>query len=545
MKLLSSQVNLQNCQSPSIAEFAKAGSLKNTPVSRDIERSIVAGELLYNVEVYGSLRKGGAVKFYSRDCIGLVAATFASTFSIESLTSVIGPMLTKHFGLKTAELAASQRLTTFPMTLCFFFGLLSDSYPLLGLRRLSYLLIGLVATVVSLLVLVVLDGYIESLDNKTAGTGMGFAIIAFTTLASTGNSLTYVCVHTRVLELSQREPLGMRGSIQADYLIFRYAVYVITDACAYIIYSTTTHHYTALLLFALVISLSIPLVWKAWQEKCYSLSTPMNTRAQILWKIMQQKAVWSILAFLCIYTFFTDIKFNGPAVVVSVWAGASADNSLLQQVMYYGTMLLVVVVWKFFFMNRPWRSFYSMAIILLTIPQMVVAICVTQDIFRDRYFYRLMTLFTSASIGVNLLSNLVPLTEILQEGSEGAMVGLMISLHSLVCTFVQTNSVGLFAGTNFYNIAEVILDTSDARSDVLKALLLNYGINSLAFLGIPFLPRQKLYTQQQRSYGGYTKCTSAAIVAFAVLLFVYSLTVTVLTLIPSTSCMPIAGGEGC
>ncbi|KAE8914252.1 hypothetical protein PF005_g25907 [Phytophthora fragariae] len=548
MKLLSSKGLSGDFNSPSLAaDFSKPGSAvgQKTPVSRDIERSVLAGELLYNAEVYGSLRKGGAVRFFSKDCIGLVAATFASTFSIESLTCAIEPMLTKHFGLKTAELAASQRLTTFPMALCFFFGLLSDSYPILGLRRLGYLLIGLMTTVVSLLVLAALDAHVETFDDGTAGSDLAVAIIVFATLASTGNAMAYVCVHTRVLELSQREPLGMRGAIQANYLAFRYAVYILTDACATIIFSFTTHHYTALLLFAFVILVSIPLVWKSWQEKCYSLSTPVYARAQILWRIMQQKAAWSILTFLCIFTFFTDIKFNEPIVVVSVWAGASGDDAFLQQVMYYGTMLLTVVAWRYFFMNRPWRSFYSMAIILLIIPQMIVAICVTQDIFRDRYFYRLMTLFNSASIGINLLSNMVPLTEILQEGSEGAMAGLIVSLHSLVCAFVQTNSVGLFDGSNFYNIAEVTMDTPDARTDVLNALLLNYSINALAFFGMIFLPRQKLYAQQLRSYGGYTKCASAAVVAFALLLFVYSLTVTALTLIPSTSCMPIAGGQGC
>ncbi|KAG6613209.1 Transmembrane protein [Phytophthora cinnamomi] len=550
MKLLSSKGlkgDFKDCQSPSLVDFNKAGSAAghNTPVSREIERSVVAGELLYNAEVYGSLRKGGAVRFFSKDCVGLVAATFATTFAIESLTCAIEPMLTVNFGLKTRELAASKRLTTFPMTLCFFFGLLSDSYPILGLRRLGYLLIGLGTTVVSLLVLAALDGYVESLVDDTAKSGLAVAIILFATLASTGNALAYVCVHTRVMELSQREPLGMRGAIQANYLAFQYGVYILTDACATIIFSFTTHHYTALLLFALVIAASIPLIWKSWQEKCYSLSTPVYARAQIMWKIMQQKAAWSIMAFLCIFTFFTDIKFNGPAVVISVWAGASADNAFLQQVMYYGTMLVVVVLWRYYFMNRPWRSFYSMAIVLLVIPQMVVAICVTKDILRNRYFYRLMTVFTSASISINLLSNMVPLTEILQEGSEGAMVGLIVSVHSLVCTFVQTNTAGLFDGSNFYNIAEVAMDTPNARSDVLHAMLLNYGINTLAFFGILFLPRQKLYTQQLRSYGGYTKCTSAAIVAFAVILFVYSLTVTALTLIPSTSCMPIAGGQGC
>ncbi|GMF22618.1 unnamed protein product [Phytophthora lilii] len=549
MKLISStdfKTDFKNCHSPSLADFTEVDGIKQD--TRDVESSIAdngAGEPLYNAEIYGSLRKGGSVQFFSMDCVGLVAATFASTFSIECLRRIIQPMLEEHFKLKTSHLAAAQRLTLIPLAFAFFFGLLSDCYPICGFRRKGYLLVGLAVTMVSLFVLAGLDDYIESLPDGTAGTGLAATIIGFATLASTGNIVTFMCVHTRVIELSQREPLGMRGAIQATYLIFRCIVYIITDSLAYLLTSTSTDHCISLLIFGTVVGLAIPLVWKAWQEKYYSLSTPMKTRGQILWKIMQQKAVWSILAFLCIFTLFTNIIFGGPSVIVAVWAGASGDNTVLQQVMYYGAMLLTVVAWRYYFMNRPWRTFYAMSIILIIVPQVIVAICVTQDILRNRYFYRVMTLFTSISGGIIWIATMIPLTEIILEGSEGAMVGLMQSLFFLVQFFVETNSVGIFAGTNFYNVAEVAMDTPDARGDVLKALLLNYGINALALVGLFFLPRQKLDTQQLRSYGGYTKCASAAIVTFAVALFVYSLIVTALALIPSTSCMPIAGGEGC
>ncbi|KAK1933867.1 hypothetical protein P3T76_011627 [Phytophthora citrophthora] len=552
MKLTSTmdvRMDFKNFNSPPRSNFTDADAIQNNPsTTRDIETSTVengVNQPLYNAEIYGSLRKGGAVKFFSMDCVGLVAATFSSTFSIECLNSVINPMLQEHFGLKTAELAASKHLTSIPLAFCFFIGLLSDSYPMFGFRRKGYLIIGLTTTVVSLLILSGLDGYIESLEEGTAGTELAAATITFATLASLGNIITYVCVQTRVCELAQREPLGMRGVIIGTYLIFRSVVYILTDALAYIFQKNSTHHCVSLMVFALIIALSIPLVWKSWQEKYYSLSTPMKTRGQILWRIMQQKAVWSILMFMCFFTLFSGITFSGPTVIITVWAGASGDNSFVLQIINYGTIILTILAWRFYFMNRPWRMFYAMSTVLLIVPQLIVAILVTQDIMRDHHFYRFMTLFTSISSGISWLASMIPLTEIIQEGSEGAMVGLMLSLYFLVSAFVQTNSEGLFNGTNFYDIAEVAMDMDDARSDVLKALILNYGINALAFVGLYFLPRQKLDTQQLRSYGGYTKCASAAIVTFAVLLFVYSLVITVLTLNPSTRCLSIAGGDGC
>ncbi|KAL4146551.1 hypothetical protein PRNP1_012415 [Phytophthora ramorum] len=547
------KVDFKHLHSPSFdLNDARALPLNAHSATQEAEASVVeigAGEPMYNAEIYGGLRKGGAVKFFSRYCLGIVAATFSSTFAIECLTSMIQPMLRQHFGLTPAQLAASQRLTSMPLILSFLFGLLSDCYPIMGLRRKGYTLLGLATTVVSIWCLAGLNAYVESFKSGTAGTGLAVLLIAFAALASMGNVMMYVSIHTRVTELSQREPLGLRGSIQATYLIFRCVVYVITDACVYAVQqsatATSSHQTTALVVFGVVIALPTPIIAKFWEEKCYSLPTTMKTRGQILWKIMQQKAVWSVLAFQCFFTLFNGITFSGPAVIVSVWSDASGDSVFMQQVMYYGGTVVTILVWRYYFMNRPWRSFYAACPGLLVVPQVIVAVLVTQDILRDRLFYRIMTLFGSISFAISWIGSIIPLTEIIQEGSEGAMVGLTLSLYFLVGIFVQTNSVGLFEGSNFYDVAGVATDTPDARLDVLKVLLLNYGINALAVFGLFFLPRQKLDTQQLRSYGGYTKCASAAIVTFSAILFLYSLVITIMTFIPETSCIRIAGGTGC
>ncbi|KAJ8519405.1 hypothetical protein ON010_g18080 [Phytophthora cinnamomi] len=419
----------------------------------------------------------------------------------------------------------------------------------MGLRRKAYTLIGLATTIVSMWCLAGIDTYMDTLEPRFASTALAALVIALASFASLGNVMAYVSTHTRVIELAQREPLGLRGTILGTYLIFRSVVYITTDACVYAVQSssapTSTHHTTALLVFSFIIALPIPLIYKFWEEKCYSLSTTVKTRGQILWKIMQQKAVWSVLVFQCFFTLFNMISFSGPSVIISVWAGASGDNVLMQQAMHYGMVIITVLVWRYFFMNRSWRGFYAACPLLLIVPQLIVAILVSQDILRDRVFYRVMTLFTSISGAIGWLSSLVPLTEIVQEGSEGAMVGLTLSLYFLVSIFVETNSLGLFEGSNFYNVAEVATDSSAGREDVLKALALNYGINALALLGLFFLPKQKLDTQQLRSYGGYTKCASAAIVAFSAVLFLYSFATTIMTFIPGASCLRILGGSGC
>ncbi|CAI5720904.1 unnamed protein product [Hyaloperonospora brassicae] len=500
---------------------------------------------MHSVDLHGSLRKGDPVKFFSKDCAGLVAATFASSFSADCLNNVIGPMLMKHFFFSANELEASRRLIAMPSAFSFIFGLLSDCYPIMGFRRKAYLIVSLVTTVLSYFILSALNMYGESLEQGTASTVLAGGMMLFSSLASIGNMVTYMCVHTRVIELAQREPLVMRGSVIATYQIFRYAVFAATSAGIYVVRNNVAHHSTELIGFGFVISLAIPLVWNAWVEKYYSLSTSIRTRGQILWRVMQQKAVWSILVFSCISTLFNTIRFRDHELLVSFWAGASSDNIYLLQTMSFTTVMLMDIAWRYFFMNRPWRAFYAMSTVLLVVSKSIQATCVILDIVRNRYFYHAMNVFASMSGAISCLASIVPLTEIIQEGSEGAMVGLMMSLYFLVVTFVQTNSMGLFKGANFYETDDVGSDSPEARLIVLKTIYICYGINALALIGIFFLPRQKLDTQQIRSYGGYTKCVSATVLAFVVVLFSYSLIVTILTLVPSTSCLGIAGGEGC
>lgn len=508
----------------------------------------IAGQQFYNHEMYGSLRKGGAVDFMSKQCFGLIAATFASVFSMTSLSTVLQPLLHMQFGLSAAESVSAQRLTTVPLVLSFFVGMLSDCYPIMGYRRKGYMILGLVITTVSFLVMA---GLSALADNKRPAVELVVVAIIVASLASFGNLMMYLCVHTRVIELSQQEPLGSRGSIQASYLIFRYIVVLVAESATYGVWGTGANKSTnvplpvALVIFAIMMAIPLPIVWKYWDEKCYSLSTSVKVRSRIFWKILQQKAVWRVMTFMCFFTLFLGITFSDSVSVVATWAGAARDNYLVTQLISSAITLVTFIVWRRYFMNRPWRQFFGAAPVFTILPHLVVAILVCLDVARNRYLYRVLYSLTTIGWSISYLTSIVPLTEIILEGSEGAMVGMTISLYFLVQIFVGTNAQGLFQGSNFYDPAAAAADTSDARWDVLLSLILNFGLNALAFIGLLFLPAQKLDAQQLRIYGGYTKSASSAIVVFAVILFGYSLVITVISLVPSASCARLAGGAGC
>lgn len=510
----------------------------------------VAGEQFYNHEMYGSLRKGGAVDWYSIECLGLCAATFTSMLSYQALIVLVQPMYNAQLGLTASQIVVVGRLVQLPMALSFLVGLLSDCYPIMGLRRKGYMILGCILNGAAVFSIAGLSAYFDSQD-QTKSRAMWEVVIALilVALASIGCIITYVCVHTRVIEYSQRESLRDRGTIQAAYLIFRRYTSVFTSVMTFLMLGTGSEPnipvWSCLVILGIVSILPLPIVIRYWKEEVYSLNTSMKIRTQILWKIMQQKAVWRILAFIWFFTLFLGIKFSDSTGAISKWAGAKADNSLVVKTISDIVMISIMFTWRYFFMNRQWPLFFGMAPLFQILPHFFVSFMVALDVVRNRYFYRIFYSMTYIADGIGLLNTIVPVTEIVQEGSEGALIGLTLTLQRSVNIFVDTNAYGIFKGTNFYSTEEVTADTSSARWDVLLSLILNFGLNALAWIGLFFLPSQKLDAQQLRMYGGFTKAASGAVVAFCVALLGYGLIVTLMTFFPSTACLTLVGGTGC
>ncbi|GAB9467313.1 hypothetical protein Gpo141_00004663 [Globisporangium polare] len=514
------------------------------------ESRFVAGNQFYNHEMYGSLRKGGEVRLFTKQYIGLVAAICSSVISYSALQGCLKPMLNYQLGLTAAEYTVVQRLVELPMLLSILVGLISDCYPIRGTRRKSYMILGLLVNAFGVLGLAALSAHFESLEVKARNKALVVFAIIMMTIASFGCIITYLCVHTRTIELSQQESLRRRGAIQASYLIVRrlagyvaslYTTLVIGDDAK----NPKMSVFKALLLLTLICVLPLPLIMRYWYEETYSLATTMGTRARIFWKVMQQKAVWRTLAFICFFTLFLTIRFSNSSTQVKNWSGFKSESAIGVRAVQETVIFGVIIIWRYFFMNRPWRQFFAGAPFFMIVPWVFLSVLTCLDVVRNMYFYRSMTYISYIGDGVNTFMNLVPLTEIIQEGSEGVTVGLVLTLQRVIGIFVSTNSSGLFKGENFYSAAEVKLDTSNARWDVLLSLLLCYGINALSVFGLFFLPNQKLDAQQLRMYGGFTKGATIIIIAFVAAFILYSLAINIMLVNKSWACYRIAGGSGC
>ncbi|KAF1322104.1 Transmembrane protein, partial [Globisporangium splendens] len=537
----------------------RASSILALPPPRDRQNAIdgcrfVAGEHFYNHEMFGSLRKGGAVKFVSKECTGLAVAIAMSAFAYATLTGVIVPLMARQLVLNQQEALAMRRLVELPMALSFFFGMLSDSRPVFGLRRKPYMVIGSLVHAMSAIIIAAVSNRFgavtETVDRPSDASIV--VVVILCAFASVGCILTFLCVHTQVIEFSQREPLKKRGVFQASYLILRHLASLGASLFAYATLRSADgdpriHSTITILLLAFVAILPLPVVWKFWKEELAPpvFNASLSIRMKGQWRILQQRAVWSILVFICVFTLFLGVKFTDSVEIIKNWAGASADNYLLIKSIQDLVVLTTIVTWRHWFMNRHWRMFFCLGPVFTIVPSLFASTFVALDVVRDRTFYRFFTSLGFAADGVIALMNIVPLTEIIPEGSEASTVGIVLSFERLISTFDSTTNNGLFQGARFFDQDQVPLDTAHIRSSVLLSLVLNYGINACALMGLVLLPNQKLDAQQLRIYGGFTKAAASSVAGFGLLLFGYSAVINVMSFAPSLSCYKIAGGDGC
>ncbi|RLN93635.1 hypothetical protein BBJ28_00019360 [Nothophytophthora sp. Chile5] len=543
-----------------------AGMESGYPDSRN---RFIAGERFYNHEMLGSLRKGGEVTLWSLDGAGLAAATFSGVLSFRALRDSMSPLLIRLLGLSSEHNDAMQRLVELPMTASVLAGLLSDAYPLLGTRRKACAMLGVTISALSVLVIAGLSACLETRSSSTqdAEIGLTFACVSCIVFASLGSLLTQLSVHTRTIELSQQETLCRRGGIQAAYLAVRELSQLVAAVFTFITVGDNSafpkmkHSSAMLALVGISALVPLPIIAMCWNEGVVlraRIDSRLCGHVEVFWRVMQQKAVWRIVAFTSCFALFLGVQFRDSVTVVQTWADGGNVTHIIEGDMVFveqgapliarcvheGAMLVSILVWRLVFMNRPWRQFFLLAPLLQIVPRVISSVLITTDVVRSLALYRILEGVASTGAGVAAFANLVPLTEIALEGCEAATVGLVLTLQSLIRAFLDTTA-SLVRGGYFYDVGDVVKDTRSSHWGVLASLLTSYGINALALAGLFLLPLQKLDAQQERAFGGFSTRASSLIAAATVALFSFSLLANALSFVPGWSCLPIAGGRGC
>ncbi|CEG48607.1 uncharacterized protein PHALS_06420 [Plasmopara halstedii] len=473
----------------------------------------VAGNSFYNYDIYGGLRSGGLVRFFSSEFVGLVAATFTSSFVYIGVRYGLLPMISSKLQLSESQTEAMDRLVEVPAAMAFFVGLYADAVPLWGSRRKSYMFLGMTFSLLCLTLIGLGCLFTEVLEEALGGS-FSFIMMLLMGGVSFGSMINFSSVHTAVVTLSQRESLERRGVFQAEYLIARVAGQISARLLGYVIQTVVEKLQIALILSALM-SLSvitIIVVFAKLDEPLAYQKESLRCKCESYWKLTTQKAVWKILVVIASFAFCLNFAFPMASNALRQWTDSADSTSvLLSHSLNDFVTILAVLLWRWRFRNMLWRKFFAVAPTMVVVPQLFIAAFVIPSLYRHSAIYIILTGLNGISSGVMALAVLVPVTEIIEEGSEGGVVGLALSFNTIFKIFVSTLLTSIERTSYFPSSDEE--DTTQRRWTIAVLVAVSCIVNCFAFGAIPMLPIQKLDAQLVRMYGGFTEYASAYIAA--------------------------------
>lgn len=344
---------------PSTSLFHSQSKIAIVSTTMSMNR-FVAGPDFYNYDMYGGLRPGGVVQLFSLEFIGLVAATFTSSFVYIGARYGLLPMVSSQLQLSETQKEAMDRLVEVPAALAFFVGLYADAVPVWGSRRKSYMVLGML---LSLLCLAVIGlGCLFAADiRETIGSSFSYIMMLVMGGVSFGSMINFCSVHTAVVTLSQRESLERRGVFQADYLVVRATGQISARLLVYLIQNVIEVHEIALILLVLMplSVITIVVVIGGLDEAPAYRKESLRCKCESYWKLTKQKAVWRILAIVASFAFFLNFGFPLVTNALQQWTDTTdSASALLSSSLNDLVMILTVLMWRWRLRNMLWKRFF-------------------------------------------------------------------------------------------------------------------------------------------------------------------------------------------
>ncbi|CAI5743642.1 unnamed protein product [Peronospora destructor] len=496
------------------------GSLE--PLSLVANNRFVAGNKFFNYQQFGALREGSAVSLFSTSYHGLLFATAQSSIIYAGLRYCMRPTLMHSLRLQRSESSiVIECLLSIPTTLSFFFGLVSDVIPLGGYRRKSYMITGTLLSFCMCMGLMILSATAD-VHKYTENQRSSFIVYYMVLIigATFGTMLSKIATDARVIELSQREALTTRGTLQINYLLFRTGIEWVglwltaglvrfdNDKRNYALRIEPFWVYAMLALLSLV---PVPFVLRNCNERKAQAGSINETIAEDGSAAMISTASCTASAHIATTRFYFGFA---DAVLVSM-AELNPNTTLLTNALKYVITLITMIMWKMFWSNSPWRRCVFIGIALMVVTETFRAIMMLYvPSIRGQAFYDTLGCIPGFTDGIITIFTLIPATEIAENGSEG----MLLSFRSTIAIAMRTLSSEWLPNV-------VPLSRNDGTSRLLLFLLVSYAVHAMAFCSIFLLPRQKLDTQQLRVYGGYSKLASFGIWAIFIVFFVYAMVV--------------------
>ncbi|GAB9467592.1 hypothetical protein Gpo141_00004931 [Globisporangium polare] len=518
----------------------------------------------YDLQDDGALRGGGKVTLFGCKTFGLLLNYAGIGLMYGALPSTMLPFLKYYLNMESYQVQAASAVVNIAWSFKTFGGIVSDSFPIFGYRRKSYMVLGWALCFGALLFLSTVsppEPYYEPGTRTTTRTKLnadaphhGWMYVLTMALATFGYFFANVAADGMVVELAQREPMKSRGETQTLAYAMRSLFMIIADL--FIGMSMNSERYggdfswsmdfnkvmLVLAFFALAPLLGSVLLLH--EEKLSHVGLTFRARCREMWRIAQSRAVWQVLAFELVAAFCLSFSSAAGVSVETNWAKVQPFQSALASLVTGLIYTCALYVTKLYLLQVSWVRMYCVSTLWIVGVNLVYVGCTVFDIMRDQHFWLYMQAFVSPASALRFLLFSFPIVEIAEKGFEGTTYGLVVTFHNMAIPLGVSAYKSI---DSYFDISDdrIHADSPEVRRTVFYTYLLAWGVQIASMGAIFLLPRQRLEIQHLRFYGGQSRTAGVVVVVTLAFVLIYSATTNVLSLFKSTQCLRIAGGRGC
>ncbi|KAK1940621.1 putative folate-biopterin transporter 4 [Phytophthora citrophthora] len=519
----------------------------------------------------GALREGPPADTRGKNYNGFLFQYVGAGLIYSVLYSIIYPFLNNYLRMSGIATASAYVLIALPWSLKTFFGIITDCYPIFGYRRRPYMVIGWAICTVCCFVLAVMpegDPYypdnawaslseseltadqIAEINYDAPNKGTSFILIMF--IANLGMVLSFTACGGTLVELSQREGEKRRGDLQTMIWVARDAGGIV--ALAIVGFGLNSEEYGGtfagsirmggLMGICAVTSFITGLVaWYCIEEERVERRS-MRVEVRKLFDLIQYRVVYQVLAYQFFGNMFSYVSVTAATPLQSVWLTISPVNSSVASIISTIISMVSLLSVRQWGLNWNWRWMIVVSQLAVVFVDCFPTFLTIWDVVRTQWFWLGVPLLEQVPTNIGFIVSTYCMVEIMEEGNEAAFYGLVVAVSSLASPFATVITKNIDA--NFaISTADLQRDDTTVREQVTYAYLCSYACKIFSTVFVLLIPRQKAETQEMRRTGGKSKTVGIIVVIIVAFTYVWTIMTNVMSIYPSTSCLKVAGGDGC
>lgn len=381
-------------------------------------------------------------------------------------------------GATEAQQMTIKNLSSLPATCKLLFGFLSDTSPLWGYRRKSYMLLGWAISSVGMIGLASND---DSQPNSIPLIALFYFIFGF------GFWMADVIADSVMAERAKLEPEHHRGQLQSLCYACRFFMLMVTITIATCLYDYIHPRVMFCFMAALPWFTVMPAIYFLHETPPSSVKRVAELCGEV-WTTVCSRAVWQPMGFVYLYILLQVTNAAWSQYMYSTLHFSSVQiNSFM--VVTYILLYVGIMLYKLYFIKWSWHWIYIISTclnLLFSGMQILLILRVNRRLGVSDYFFALGDeAMTELVYGIQYLPTMIMMAHLCPVGSEGTSFALFTSVNNSALMLSQTISTLLLP---IWDVSKETLEKGNT-SGILNLTLLTTAIQTFAIVFLPLLPK--------------------------------------------------------